>query len=173
MKAAGVLVTVIVSVFLQVTLARYAVGGRWVFDFVLVGVVFAGLQWGPVSGLFGGTVGGLLQDVLAGQIVGVGGLAKTIIGFAAGVVGTQFVLTRPQARTIIVIGATLVHRLMMLGLTGLIDQRWPSVSWGAMLAETGLNTLAALVAFQATTSWPGAMERYRMNRRSRLSRRQW
>src|SRR5205085_11055324 len=73
MKSAGVLLTIIVSVILQVTLARYTVGGRWVFDFVLVGVVFAGLQWGPASGIVGGTVGGLLQDVLAGQIVGVGG----------------------------------------------------------------------------------------------------
>ena len=99
MKAMGLLLTIVVSVVLQVTLARYTVGGRWVFDFVLVGVVFAGLQWGPVAGLFGGTIGGLLQDVLSGQIVGVGGLAKTIVGFAAGVIGTQFVLTRPQART--------------------------------------------------------------------------
>jgi rod shape-determining protein MreD len=172
-KAVGLLLTIVVSVVLQVTLARYTVGGRWVFDFVLVGVVFAGLQWGPVAGLFGGTIGGLLQDVLSGQIVGVGGLAKTIVGFAAGVIGTQFVLTRPQARTIIVVGATFLHRLLMIGLGSLIDQQWLGVSWSAMLAEIGLNTLGAFVAFQVTSSLPGAMDRYRMNRRTRLSRRQW
>ena len=103
MKGIGVALAVVISVILQVTLARYTVGGRWVFDFVLVGVVYAALQWGPVSGLMAGTLGGLLQDVLAGQIVGVGGLAKSVVGFAAGIVGTQFVLTRPQARTIIVV----------------------------------------------------------------------
>jgi hypothetical protein len=42
-----------------------------------------------------------------------------------------------------------------------------------MLAEIGLNTLGAFVAFQVTSSLPGAMDRYRMNRRTRLSRRQW
>lgn len=173
MKGAGVLLAVVISVILQVTLARYTVGGRWVFDFVLVGVVFAALQWGPVSGLMAGTLGGLLQDVLAGQIVGVGGLAKSVVGFAAGIVGTQFVLTRPQARTIIVVGATFLHRFLMLGLQGLIDQHWPGVSWGAMLAETGINTLCAFIAFQATSSLPGVVDRRRASRRSSLSRRQW
>jgi rod shape-determining protein MreD len=172
-KGAGVLLAVVISVILQVTLARYTVGGRWVFDFVLVGVVFSALQWGPVSGLMAGTLGGLLQDVLAGQIVGVGGLAKSIVGFAAGIVGTQFVLTRPQARTIIVMGATLFHRFLMLGLQGLIDQHWPGVSWGAMLAETGINTLCAFIAFQTTSSLPGVVDRRRASRRSSLSKRQW
>jgi rod shape-determining protein MreD len=172
-KLASIFLTVLIAVVLQVTLARYTVGGRWVFDFVLVGVVFAGLQWGPVAGLIAGTAGGLLQDVLAGQIVGVGGLAKTIVGFATGIVGTQFVLTRPQARTIIVAGATVLHRLLILVLTALIDQHWPGVSWGALLAETGINTLAAFAAFQATVVLPGAVDRQRMNRRTRLSRRQW
>ena len=46
-KIAWVLVTVVVAVVLQVTLARYTVGGRWVFDLVLVGVVYAALPVGP------------------------------------------------------------------------------------------------------------------------------
>lgn len=173
MKVTSILLTVLASVILQVTLARYTAGGRWVFDFVLVGVVFAGLQWGPAAGILGGTAGGLLQDVLGGQVAGVGGLAKTVVGFLAGVVGTQFVLTRPQARTIIVAGATVVHRLGLLVLNGLIEQRWPGMAWGAMLAEVGLNTAGAFLAFQAVSSLPGAIERQRSNRRARLSRRQW
>lgn len=173
MRSTSVFVTILVAVVLQVTLARYTVGGRWVFDFVLVGVVFTGLQWGPVAGILGGTVGGLLQDVLAGQVVGVGGLAKTVTGCLAGIIGTQFVLNRPHARTIIVAAGTVVHRLIMLGLNGLIDQHWPGVPWGAMLAETGINTLAAWMAFQATSTLPGAIDRRRMNRRASLSRRQW
>jgi rod shape-determining protein MreD len=172
-KTTGVLLTILVSLLLQVTLSRYAVGGRWVFDFVLVGVVYAALQWGPASGILAGTVGGLLQDVLAGQIVGVGGLAKTIVGCAAGLIGAQFVLTQPQARTVIVLGATIFHRLLMLGLQGLIDQRWPGVAWGAMLAETGINTISAFVVFQVTASLPGVVDRGRASRRSGLSKRQW
>jgi hypothetical protein len=67
----------------------------------------------------------------------------------------------------------LFHRLIILGLTALIDQHWPGLSWGAMLAETGINSVGALVAFQVATSLPGAVDRRRSNRRTRLSRRQW
>ena len=41
MKLTSVLLTILVALILQVTLARYMVGGRWVFDLVLVGVIFA------------------------------------------------------------------------------------------------------------------------------------
>ena len=84
MKLTGIVATVLVAVLLQMMFARYMIGGRVVFDLVLVAVVFVALQWGPVAGMIGGTVGGLLQDALAGGIVGVGGLAKTLVGYAAG-----------------------------------------------------------------------------------------
>lgn len=173
MKFTSVVLAVLISVVLQVTLARYTVGGRLVFDFVLVGVVYAALQWGPVAGMLAGTIGGLLQDTLAGEVVGVGGLAKTLVGCAAGVVGTQFVLARPHARALIVMVASLAHRLIILAMSGVIDQQWPGVSWGAMLAEIAINGVAAFVAFYVSGSLPGVMSRQRMNRRSSLSRRQW
>lgn len=173
MKFTSLLVTIVVAVLVQVTLARYTVGGSWVFDFVLVGVVFSGLQWGPTAGMSAGTMGGLLQDLLSGEVVGVSGLVKTLVGFVAGVIGTQFVLTRPHARSIIVAAATLVHRILMLAVVGLIEQDWPGVSWKAMLWEIGINTLAGFLLFQATSALPGVMERQRSNRRSSLGRRQW
>ena len=173
MKLAWVIATVLVAVLLQVTLARFTVGGRWVFDFVLVGVVYAALLWGPVAGMVAGTIGGLLQDVLATGIVGVGGLTKTLVGCAAGVVGTQFVLVHPRARTVVVAGATVLHRLLMVGLYSLIDQRWFGVPWKAILAETAINSLAAFVALQAAQALPGVIARSREGRRSSLSRRNW
>jgi rod shape-determining protein MreD len=173
MKITAVILAVVVSVLLQVALARYTIGGRWAFDFVLVGVTFAALQWGPVAGILAGTLAGLLQDVLAGTVVGVGGLGKTLIGCAAGVVGTQFVLVRPQARMLIVAVATVVHRLFIIGLIALIDQRWSGVSWGAMLAEVVINSAAALLAFHAANAFPGMLMRQRSSRRSSLSRRNW
>jgi rod shape-determining protein MreD len=173
MKPAAIFLTVLISVVLQATLARYTVGGGWVFDLVLVGVVFAGLEWGPVAGILAGTIGGLLQDMLAGEIVGIGGFAKTITGFVAGVIGTQFVLARPQARVLVAAGATVVHRLIILSLHAIIDQHWPGLAWGALVAETGVNTACALLVFAASSAAPGMLERQRMSRRSSLSRRQW
>lgn len=178
MRLAWVLVTVIVAVVLQVTLARFTVGGRWVFDLVLVGVVYAALLWGPVAGMLAGTIGGLLQEWLATTLSG-GGLAKTLVGFAAGVVGTQFVLVRPRARMIVVAGATIVHRLLIIALLAIIDSsqqpswHWSGVPWTAILAETVMNSVAALIAFQASEVLPGMVARGRVGRRSSLSRRNW
>lgn len=173
MKTTAVLATVIVAVVLQLTFARYMIGGRLVFDLVLVGVVFAALQWGPVAGMLAGTIGGLLQDALSGGIVGVGGLAKTLVGYFTGQIGVQFVLTRPRARILPLAAATIVHRLLMLSFYGLIDQRWPQVWWAAMLWETVVNSACGLALFLAAAAVPNAMSRGRMSRRSSLSRRQW
>ena len=173
MKPTAVIATVLVAVLLQLMFARYMIGGRVVFDLVLVAVVFAALQWGPVAGMLAGTMGGLLQDALAGGIVGVGGLAKTLVGYVTGQIGVQFVLTRPRARILPLAVASIVHRLLMLSVTGLIDQRWPNISWPAMLGETGVNAVCGLIVFLAAEALPDAISRGRMSRRSSLSRRQW
>jgi len=172
MRLTGVLVTVAISLLLQTVLARYTVGVRWSVDLVLVGVIYSGLRWGPVAGMLAGTLGGLLQDLIAQDIVGVGGLTKTLIGFAVGVVGAQFVLVRPQGRVVIVAVATIVHRLMIGGLYGAIGGR-AGIVWSDILIQTGLNAAVALVVFQLTESLPGALERGRANRRATLNRRRW
>jgi rod shape-determining protein MreD len=173
MKLTSVLITAFVALLVQVTLARYTVGGRIVFDFVLVGVVFAALQSGPVAGILAGTVGGLLQDLLAGDVVGVGALAKTLAGCVTGIVGTQFVLARPQARMLIVAAATVLHRLTMIGVHAIIEQHWPGVPWRALAIEVLINSAVAVVAFQVAAGMPGIVTRQRFSRRSSLSRRQW
>ncbi len=173
MRFASVLLTILAAVFLQVVLARYAVGGTWAFDLVLVGVVFAALQWGPTAGMLAGTLGGLLQDLLAGEIVGLGGLVKTIVGFLAGVVGSQFVLTRATGRALVAAVASICHRFGIVALDALVRQRAPAVSWSGLAIETAINAGCALLIFQVTAALPGVLERQRFNRRSSLSRRQW
>lgn len=173
MKLMWVVATIVLALVLQVTLARYTVGGRWAFDLVLVGVLYAALQWGTAAGMVAGTVGGLAQDVLDNGIVGTGGLAKTLVGYAAGAIGTQFVIARPQARMVIVAIATVVHRFLLLGIMALIEQSWTGVPWTAVLWETAINSLCSVIAFSAAEAMPGMMARGRASRRSSLSRRQW
>lgn len=173
MKVTRVLLTVAVALTLQMALARFAVGGRWVFDLVLMGVVYAALRWGPVSGMWAGTIGGLMQDALGGDLVGLGGLAKTVAGMGAGVAGAQFVVARPLARAGMVAAVTVLHRLMVVGLLAAVDQDWSGVPWTAMLTETGVNAVAGLLAFQLTDMVPGAVRQTRNRRRPALSRRNW
>lgn len=171
MKITSVLLTLVVSLLLQMVVARYA--GSWHIDLVLVGVVYAAVYWGPAAGILAGTLGGLTQDLLSSGVVGVGGLAKTLVGFAAGTFAAQFIVVRPQARVLVVAVATVAHRLVIVGLNALIDQRWPSLSGTGLLGETLLNSAAALALFQATELLPGAISRGRQSRRSSIRRRQW
>jgi len=172
-KLGAVLGTVLVAVTVQAVLARYTVGGQWAFDLVLVGVVFAALRGGAVAGILAGTIGGLLHDLMAGTVVGVGGLAKTVVGFGAGTVGAQFVLAHSGVRTLVVLGATLVHRLMIQAIMGMIAEGWILPAWQALLGELVINGAVAFILFRLTDAAPGLMARGRLSRRSGLSRRQW
>ena len=98
MRAAGVILAVVVALALQTTLARYFVRGTVALDLVLVAVVYVALTSGPGTGLLTGTFAGLVQDALSSSVLGIGGLAKTIVGFLAGVIGTQFIVSQPLPR---------------------------------------------------------------------------
>lgn len=173
MRITSVFATVLVAVLVQVLFSRFTIADRWVFDLVLVGVIYAALQWGAAAGMLAGTIGGLLHDVLSGGIAGVGGLAKTVVGFAAGAIGSQLVVAKPQGRMLIVAVASLAHRFILVGLQAMIEQQPPVVSLTVLVSETLINALIGFVAFQVTESIPGAMSRGRFSRRSSLSRRQW
>ncbi len=173
MRLLPIVVTVFVSVVLQAALARYMVGGRWVFDLVLVGVVYAALQQGAAAGMAAGTIGGLLQDSLSGGVLGMGGLTKTVTGFVAGGIGTRLVVAKPHAKAIIVAGATLLNRGMAIGLDGLIHQEWPAVSLLGVLGEVTANAVFGFVVFAAAGALPGTLARGRMRRRTSFGRRQW
>ena len=69
--------------------AQSAVGGiTWndmaVVDLVLVAVVYVALVHGAAAGILAGTFGGLVQDAVSSGILGIGGLAKTLVGFTVG-----------------------------------------------------------------------------------------
>jgi len=172
MKAFGVIGVIVGSVALQMAFARFTVGGRWSIDLVLVAVAFIALKWGPGAGVIGGTIGGLTQDALSGGTIGVGGLAKTIVGFFVGVIGSQFIVTRPAPRMLIVAGATLVNRLLVQAIVSAIALSWAGVRWPVMLTETALNALSAFVLFQSIDTVPALLRRG-PSRRSSFGKRKW
>ena len=53
-----------------------------------------------------GTFAGLVQDALSSGVIGIGGLAKTIVGFLAGIVGTQFIVAQSASRFVVFFLAT-------------------------------------------------------------------
>ena len=53
-------------------------------DFVLIGVVIIALRSGQITATSAGFLAGLVLDLSIGEVVGLGALAKTCAGFAAG-----------------------------------------------------------------------------------------
>jgi rod shape-determining protein MreD len=163
-KAAGVILAIVVALALQTTLARFIIRGTVAVDLVLVVVVYVALTSGPVTGLLCGTAAGLAQDALSSGIIGIGGLAKTVVGFLAGIVGTQFIVSQPLPRFIVFLAATAVHAIVFIGLYVLLDLRQFGTPYAAVAGQAVGNAVVGVVAFQLVELLPGVVERRRAQR---------
>jgi len=160
-KAAGVILAVVAALALQTTLARFVVRGTIAIDLVLVAVVFVALTSGPAAGLLAGAIAGLVQDALSSGLIGIGGLANTIVGFLAGVIGTQFIVSQPLPRFVVFFGATVVHAAVFMGLNTVLDRMHFGNPTAAVVGQSAANALVGVVAFQLVELLPGAVERRR------------
>lgn len=157
--AAGVILATAIALALQTSLA-----GTNAVDFVLVVVVYVALTYGSVTGLLTGTFAGLVQDALASGVIGIGGLAKTIVGFLAGVIGTQFIVTQSLPRFVVFFGATILHAVVFYGLYMVLNLRQFGSAYAAIAGQALSNALVGVVAFQLVELLPGAVERRRAAR---------
>jgi rod shape-determining protein MreD len=164
-KAIGVLVAIALALALQTTLARFLVGGIAALDLVLVVVVYVALTTGPVSGMLSGSVAGIIQDALSSGLIGIGGLAKSIVGFVAGVVGQQFIVTAALPRFLMFLGATVTHSAITMGLYVALGLRTFPSPWAAIVSQALGNAAVGMIAFTIIEAVPGIIERRRMRRR--------
>jgi rod shape-determining protein MreD len=168
-KAAGILLAIALALVLQTTIDRYVAGGTVAVNFVLVVVVYVALTSGSVAGLLTGTVAGLIQDSLGTGLIGVGGLAKSIVGFVAGIIGTQFIVSQPLPRFLVFFVATVAHQAITIGLAVVLGQPSFGIPYAAVAGEALGNAIVGVAAFQLAELLPGAVERRRMGK-SRLRR---
>jgi len=160
-KTAGIILAIALSLALQTTLARFVARGNMAIDLVLVVVVYVALTSGPVTGLLTGTVAGLMQDALSSGVVGIGGLAKTLVGFLAGIVGSQFIVSQSLPRFVVFFGATVLHAVVFMGLYVLLDLRHFGTPYAAVATQATGNAVVGVLAFQLVELLPGAVERRR------------
>jgi len=87
--------------------------GRYLDPFLLV-VVYCGLVGGETHGMLAGVAAGWVQDVLfGGRILGLSAIAKLVVGFSVGAASSQFVLTSPSARALVLLLATAADALLV------------------------------------------------------------
>jgi rod shape-determining protein MreD len=168
-KAAGVILAIALALVLQTTLTRFIVRGTVAVDLVLVVVVYVALASGSVTGLLAGTFAGLIQDSLSTGVIGIGGLAKTLVGFLSGIIGTQFIVARPLPRFVVFFAATVLHQVVTIGLGVLLGLRPFGTPYAAVAGQALGNAVVGVAAFQFVELLPGAVER-RRTARSRLRR---
>jgi rod shape-determining protein MreD len=116
-----------------------------------------------------GAFAGLVQDALSSPVIGIGGLAKTIVGFLAGIVGSQFIVAQSLPRFVVFFGASVLHAIVFMGLYVLLGLRTFGTPYAAVAAQAAANAVIGVVAFQLVELLPGAVER-RKAQRGRLRR---
>ena len=164
MKILGAGLAILMALALQTTLAGLVIRGTAAIDLVLIVVVYIALKAGPVPGLVAGTVAGLVQDALSNPILGIGGLAKTIVGFLAGVLATQFILTGPLPRLVMLVMATVVHAAIFMGLYVLLDLRQFPNPVPSVIGQALGTGFVGVVSFQLIEWLPGFVDRRRARR---------
>ena len=171
MKTAILILAIGGALVLQTTLAGVMAGGSIAVNLVLVAIVYLALAYGAVTGVLAGMLGGIAQDALAGGLVGLGGMTKTLIGFVVGVLGAQFNLSTTVPRMVMFLAATFVHQLVFESLSAMIGGRHFSPQWTATLVQALTNGLIGVLVFTVIENGPGALQSRRMRRTSLSKRR--
>ena len=164
MRSAAAFAAIFLALAAQTTLSRYVFRSTTPIDLVLIVVVYVGIKSGPVTGLLAGTVAGLIQDALAAEVLGIGGLAKTLVGFLSGVLGTQFIVTAPLPRFLLLLLATALHAAIFMGLYSLLDLRQFPADYPSILGQAFGNAFVGVMAFTVIEWFPGFVDRRRAGR---------
>lgn len=120
-----------------------------IFDLpLIVTIFFAVSRRSPIAGAFTGATIGMLQDALTNQPIGVNGIAKTIIGYAAASIGIQIDVENLSTRVLI----NFVFSLVNSGLLYFIQRRLIGLPgfhlvWTHELLRATANTLVAIPTF--------------------------
>lgn len=119
-----------------------------IFDLpLLVTIFFAVARRNQMLGTITGCLIGLAQDSLTNHPVGLFGMAKSVIGYAASSIGVKVDVENPGSRMIMTFCFYLLHR----GIYQLVGRQMAQLplpwDWGRELAAAFANAFLAVVLF--------------------------
>lgn len=115
MRFLDIAVAILVAFLVQTVLGRYFAFLNSYLDLFTVIVAMFGLLRGRVTGLATGTVAGLLQDAFSGGLLGFNGIAKTAVGYIAGIAGRHLIVRSWSSRLLFFAAMTLVDMAILAG----------------------------------------------------------
>jgi rod shape-determining protein MreD len=112
---------------------------------LIVTLFFAISRRNPIAGtITGGTIG-LLQDVLTSQPIGVNGMAKSLIGYAAASLGSRIDVENTGTRAVLTFGFSLVQSVLLFLIERrLLGIRVFHVLWLHELLRAMVNTVVGV-----------------------------
>jgi len=119
-----------------------------IFDLPLIVTIFFSVgRRNPIYGLLTGAAIGILQDALTQHPIGVFGIAKTIVGYAASSLGIRVDVENPGTRFLMIFGCSLLQSCLYLMIVRSMlrsDESWRFMHESARALA---NALLGVVAF--------------------------
>jgi len=110
-----VALAILVAFIVQTVLGRYFPFLNSYLDLFTVVVSMFGLLRGRTAGLLTGTVAGLIQDTFSGGLLGFNGIAKTTVGYLAGIAGRHLIVRSWTSRLVFFTAMSLIDMAILAG----------------------------------------------------------
>ena len=123
--------------------------GFLILELPLLAVVFFAVsRRNPIYGAMTGALIGLFQDALTAQPIGINGITKTLIGYAASSIGVRVDVENLTTRVLMIFCFSLLQSALLFliarSLLGLHNQPLPALH---ELIRAGINTAIAIPLF--------------------------
>ena len=119
-----------------------------VFDLpLLVVIFFAVARRSQVSGMLTGAVIGLLQDSLTHRPIGVYGISKTVVGYAASSLGVKIDVENAGTRFLVTLFFYVIHEIIYFSVARWLLSLTLQWSWQHELTSALANAVLAVVLF--------------------------
>ena len=122
MKFVELAAAILFALIVQTTLGRYFGWLNDSIDLFTVVVASWGLVRGRLTGMAAGVAAGLVQDAFSGGLLGFNGIAKTTVGYLAGILGRHLIVRGTWARIVFFLGASAVDLTILTALGWLVQQ---------------------------------------------------
>lgn len=124
---------------------------------LVVTLFFAISRRSPIAGTVTGCTIGLLQDAITSQPIGVNGMAKSVIGYAAASLGSRIDVENTFTRALLTFGFSFVQSILLY----LIERRLLGIRafhllWLHELMRAVANTVIAVPIFLLLDRWKRA-----------------
>lgn len=120
-----------------------------ILDLPLIAVIFFSVaRRSPIAGTLTGALIGLFQDALTGQPIGVNGIAKAVVGYAASSIGVQVDVENVITRVLMNFTFSLLQSALLIFIhRNLLGVHGYRVLWLHELTRAALNTAIAIPLF--------------------------